>query len=83
VAVTDHGPGIPPEHLERIFDRFFTWRPATAARDHTGLGLSLVRTIVEGYGGTVAVESPPGEGATFTVRMPASRTGVFAKAEPP
>jgi two-component system sensor histidine kinase ChvG len=86
VTVSDRGPGIPPEHLSRIFDRFFTWRPdAPAERDgghrdrHTGLGLSIVRTIVEGYGGTVTAESEPGarQGATFTVRMPASRTGVF------
>ena len=41
----------------------------------------FVRTIVEGYGGSVAAESEPGVGATFTVRMPASRTGVFARAD--
>ena len=85
VSVSDRGAGIPPEHLSRIFDRFFTWRPAAsgpASRDHTGLGLSIVRTIVEGYGGSVSVESEPGRGATFTVRMPASRTGVFPQASP-
>lgn len=79
VTISDEGPGIPPEHLPRIFDRFFTWRPASAsnAREHTGLGLAIVRTIVEGYGGSVTVASEPGRGATFTVTLPASRTGVY------
>ncbi|MDQ6891307.1 MAG: sensor N-terminal transmembrane domain-containing protein [Acidobacteriota bacterium] len=81
-TVRDEGPGIPPEHLPKIFERFFTWRPqspAGAAR-HTGLGLAIVRTIVEGYGGTVTASNPEGGGAEFAVKMPASRTGVFRKA---
>lgn len=79
VAVSDRGPGILPEHFSRIFDRFFTWRPNEhgRAREHTGLGLAIVRTIVEGYGGTVSASNNPEGGATFTVRMPVSRTGVF------
>jgi two-component system sensor histidine kinase ChvG len=81
-TVRDEGPGIPPEHLPKIFERFFTWRPqnpAGAAR-HTGLGLAIVRTIVEGYGGTVTASNPTGGGAEFAVKIPASRTGVFRKA---
>ncbi len=72
VAVGDRGPGIPPEHRERIFDRFFTWRPhEPQARDgHTGLGLAIVKAIVEGYGGTVSAENRPGGGARFVVRLP-------------
>lgn len=79
VVVADRGPGIPPEHFARIFDRFFTWRPAerTRAREHSGLGLAIVKTIVEGYGGTVTARNREEGGAAFLVRIPASRTGVF------
>src|SRR5258708_37510170 len=55
----------------RIFDRFFTYRPATSWRDsrHTGLGLSIVKAIVEGYGGTITAVN--GErGAQFEIRLP-------------
>ncbi len=81
VTVSDRGPGIPPEHFHRIFDRFFTWRPAERARsrEHSGLGLAIVKTIVEGYGGSVEAGNREGAGAVFTVRIPASRTGVFRK----
>ena len=82
VTVSDAGPGIPPEHLSKIFERFFTWRPQSpaGAPRHTGLGLAIVRTIIEGYGGTVTARSPEGGGAEFAVRIPASRTGVYRKA---
>jgi two-component system sensor histidine kinase ChvG len=72
VTVGDRGPGIPEEHRERIFDRFFTWRPAEPhARDgHTGLGLAIVKAIVEGYGGSVSVGNRPEGGARFEVRLP-------------
>lgn len=84
VTVSDEGPGIPPEHAGRIFERFFSYRPETGGggedRRHTGLGLAIVRTIVEGYGGSVAAANNPDRGATFTVRLPASRTGVFPRA---
>lgn len=74
VTVSDRGPGIPDEHLHRIFDRFFTWRPndsaapASRAR-HTGLGLAIVKAIVEGYGGTVSARNRPEGGAAFEVRL--------------
>ena len=80
VTVSDEGPGIPPAHHARIFDRFFSYRPegaGEAGRLHTGLGLAIVKAIVEGYGGTVAAANNPDRGAAFTVRMPPSRTGVF------
>ena len=84
VTVSDEGPGIPPAHADRIFDRFFSYRPEADSggedRRHTGLGLAIVRTIVEGYGGSVAAANNPERGATFTVRLPASRTGVFPRA---
>jgi len=72
VTVDDRGPGIPEEHRERIFDRFFTWRPhePQARNGHTGLGLAIVKAIAEGYGGSVAVHNRPDGGARFEVRLP-------------
>jgi two-component system sensor histidine kinase ChvG len=73
VVVSDEGPGIPPEHLNRIFDRFFTYRPESpgARREHAGLGLAIARAILEGYGGTITAANPPAGGARFEVRLPA------------
>jgi two-component system sensor histidine kinase ChvG len=72
VRIEDQGPGIPESHLDRIFDRFFTYRPDEPhARDgHTGLGLAIVKAIVEGYGGTVTAGNREGGGARFEVRLP-------------
>ncbi len=80
VTVSDEGPGIPASHAAKIFDRFFSYRPdgGQRGRRHTGLGLAIVRTIVEGYGGGISAANNPDRGATFTVRLPASRTGVMA-----
>lgn len=73
VSVQDEGPGIPEHHRERIFRRFFSYRPADdeAEMPHTGLGLAIVKAIVEGYGGTVTAGSAPSGGARITVRLPA------------
>ncbi len=73
VRIDDQGPGIPDSHRDRIFDRFFTYRPDEPnARDgHTGLGLAIVKTIVEGYGGTVTAANRPEGGTRFEVRLPA------------
>jgi two-component system, OmpR family, sensor histidine kinase ChvG len=54
VIVQDDGPGIPEAHLERVFERFFTYRPFEGRREHVGLGLAIARQIVEGYGGKIA-----------------------------
>lgn len=72
VTVSDRGPGIREELLDRIFDRFFTYRPAgrAAACEHTGLGLSIARLIVEGYGGSIRASNIAGGGACFEVRLP-------------
>ncbi|MGW6270542.1 sensor histidine kinase [Streptomyces sp. NPDC055060] len=72
VEVADTGTGIAPEDLPRVFDRF--WRAdksRTRSTGGSGLGLAIVRQLVEGHGGTVTVGSAPGEGAVFTVRVPA------------
>ncbi len=72
VRVRDQGPGIPEEHLDRIFARFFTYRPAGDQGDdgHTGLGLSIVQAIVEGSGGSVRGGNAEGGGAVFEVELP-------------
>lgn len=71
VMVRDHGPGIPAEHRDRIFDRFFSWRPgATSARhEHAGLGLAIARAIVDAYGGSIRALPHEG-GALLEVRLP-------------
>jgi signal transduction histidine kinase/PAS domain-containing protein len=73
LTVTDHGIGIEPEMLNRIFDPFHR---AVTARHYGGLGLGLhiAKTIVDGLGGTIAVDSQPGQGATFIVTLPISRS---------
>jgi len=65
LAISDTGPGIPPENLERIWEPFFT------TRTHgTGLGLALARRIIEEHGGRIEVESTVGEGTTFRIFLP-------------
>jgi signal transduction histidine kinase len=64
VTVRDHGPGVPPEDADRIFEPYFTGKAGG-----TGLGLALVRQTVELHAGTISVEPTPGGGATFVVRL--------------
>ncbi|MHB1234752.1 MAG: sensor histidine kinase [Microbacteriaceae bacterium] len=71
IAVTDQGAGIPEEEIDRIFERFFRGDPARSR--HTGgsgLGLSIVKHVVNNHGGDVRVWSQPGYGSTFTIRLP-------------
>jgi two-component system sensor histidine kinase MtrB len=70
VAVADHGPGIPSEHLGRVFDRFTKVDPARPGGRGSGLGLAIARENARLHGGDVSVESPPGGGARFTLRLP-------------
>jgi two-component system NtrC family sensor kinase len=65
VAISDNGPGIVPEVMSKLFDPFFTTKSTG-----TGLGLAVSYGIVESHGGTIEVQSEPGYGATFTVRLP-------------
>jgi two-component system sensor histidine kinase KdpD len=67
-VVSDDGPGIPPESLGRIFDKFY--RAPNAPSGGTGLGLSLVKGFVEAHGGKVSAENRPGSGAVITVSLP-------------
>ena len=68
IEVSDDGPGIPAEAVPHLFDRFYRV-PGTVA-DGTGLGLSIVKSIVEKHRGSIEVSSAPGEGSTFTLRLP-------------
>lgn len=71
VAVIDTGIGIPPEHHARIFERFYRVdRARDRATGSTGLGLAIVKHVAEAHGGSVRVESAPGQGSTFTAFFP-------------
>jgi signal transduction histidine kinase len=71
LTVHDNGPGIAPDHLRRIFERFFRTDDARArSSGGTGLGLSIARWIVAVHDGQISADSAPGEGTTFEVRLP-------------
>lgn len=71
VAVADRGPGIPPEELPRLFDRFYrTAAAAASGAPGLGLGLHICRLLVEAHGGRIWVESAPGEGTTVSFTLP-------------
>jgi len=85
IAVTDQGVGIPEDELDRVFERFFRSDPARSRNTGgSGLGLSIVKHVVQNHGGDVRVWSQPGNGSTFTVRLPeaphstAQKVGVSA-----
>lgn len=73
LAVIDSGKGIAPEHLEKIFDPFFTTKPKGIG---SGLGLSICRSIIEGYNGSVQCFSEPNKGTRFEIRLPRMRITV-------
>ena len=68
ITIADQGPGISPEIIDKLFDPYFTTK-----KKGSGLGLSICHSIISQHRGTIAVASVPGEGATFTIRLPASR----------
>jgi signal transduction histidine kinase len=68
IIVSDMGPGIPPDELGRVFDRFFRGRGARARG--SGIGLTVAQELVLAHGGTIRASSDPGRGATFVVRLP-------------
>ncbi|MBI2690129.1 MAG: HAMP domain-containing histidine kinase [Acidobacteria bacterium] len=73
IRISDHGPGIPKEEQADIFNPFFRGRRAQQDQIHgTGLGLNLVKRIVEAHEGTIRVESEPGQGTEFILRIPAA-----------
>jgi two-component system phosphate regulon sensor histidine kinase PhoR len=75
IAVRDYGPGIAPEHLPRLTERFYRVDVADSrAQGGTGLGLALVKHVLNRHGGRLTIESTLGQGATFTMHVPL-RTG--------
>ncbi|MEX1140914.1 MAG: HAMP domain-containing sensor histidine kinase [Thermoleophilaceae bacterium] len=82
IWVSDTGPGVPLQDRVRIFDRFARGRSGPRPSDGSGLGLALVKAIAEAHGGSVKLESRPGAGAVFSVRIP-RRPGPAAPPPPP
>ncbi len=80
ITVKDTGQGISPEHLPRLFDRFYQ-AEKSEMQPGTGIGLALVKEITEQHSGTISVESSPGEGAMFTVMIPLAEPGAGDLAE--
>ena len=76
VIVEDNGPGIPPEEMGHIFEKFYRGRAAEKAMG-TGLGLAIAGTLAESLGGSIEVEGPPGRGALFRLRL--SRKGCASR----
>lgn len=74
VAVSDNGSGIPPEHLPRVFDRFYR-AESSRSSDGAGLGLALVKSIVELHGGSATIQSELNHGTTVVLRFPAGSPG--------
>ncbi|HEX8923078.1 MAG TPA: ATP-binding protein [Pyrinomonadaceae bacterium] len=71
ISVTDTGDGIPPEHIKRIFERFYRIdRARSREMGGTGLGLAIVKHLARAHGGDVSVQSTPGEGSTFVIELP-------------
>ena len=77
VTVRDTGVGVAPEHLPRLFERFYR---ADASRSRegggTGIGLAIARSIVESHGGRITASSEPGRGSSFTFDLPAAEAAV-------
>ena len=80
LQVDDHGTGIKPEDLPRLFERF--WRADDAPAGGTGLGLAIARWIVEQHGGTIAAANRPEGGASFRVRLPVAIPRKAAEPDP-
>ena len=72
ISVIDNGPGIPEEHIEHVFDRYYQVDPSKADVQGSGIGLSLVHEFVTLLNGTIEVESSEGSGTAFHVRLPVS-----------
>ena len=73
-TVMDQGTGIPADSLPHIWERFYRADGSRTGENHSGLGLSMVKWIAEAHGGSVSVESRPGEGSRFTFRLPAGKS---------
>jgi two-component system phosphate regulon sensor histidine kinase PhoR len=82
LSVRDYGPGIAPEHLPRLTERFYRVDVAESrAQGGTGLGLALVKHVLNRHGGRLTIESTPGAGAAFTMHVPLPPANSAAVAE--
>lgn len=81
-AVADEGKGIPPEYLPHIFERFYRVPDQEGNVGGTGLGLSIAKRIVEAHHGSIDVESTPGEGSSFAVKLPIGASGSYETRPP-
>lgn len=70
VAVTDHGMGIAPEEIDKVFERYYRTAKERTSRRSSGLGLSIAQGVIQRHGGTIGVSSELGKGTTFTVTLP-------------
>jgi PAS domain S-box-containing protein len=73
LSIEDRGPGIAPEELPRLFDRYYQTSKARGGKSGVGLGLYITRGLVEAHGGRITVESTPGAGSTFRIWLPAMK----------
>jgi two-component system sensor histidine kinase KdpD len=73
ISITDQGPGLMPEDVDRVFERYYRGRTTASTVPGLGVGLALSREIVEAHGGRIWAESAgPGKGSTFSIALPAS-----------
>jgi signal transduction histidine kinase len=77
VSITDTGPGIPPEELSSLFEKY-QQAGRGRSQEGTGLGLFIVRALVEAHGGHVTIQSTPGQGACFSIFLPVASLSVRA-----
>ncbi|MGW8249307.1 MAG: sensor histidine kinase, partial [Anaerolineales bacterium] len=73
ITVSDNGPGIAPEHLKSLFNRFYRVPTNNVTVRGTGLGLYICRRIIQAHGGEITAESKIGKGTTFHIRLPLKR----------
>jgi two-component system OmpR family sensor kinase len=72
LSISDNGPGIAPQHLPHLFERFYRADSSRSSKDgQSGLGLAISKAIIEAHGGTIEVTSIPGQGTAFTLGLPA------------
>jgi two-component system phosphate regulon sensor histidine kinase PhoR len=83
LSVQDSGPGIAPEHLPRLSERFYRVdRSRSRDSGGTGLGLAIAKHVVQRHGGELRIASAPGAGSTFTLVLPAARVRALSPSEP-